>query len=256
MQRVPQRGQASKGWRARVVPLAGALSLCALSVLTALPGCSKGMKITPEEDPLIGGHRLKKASIQSDATPARARSSKTVPALAAGTSSTSIAAVAQNNPSGGYVDPLVDSSGRTPLAIGGSRGTATGGWEKTGTGKEDRFDLLASKPKGATSGGFKLNPPQPVVEPVPPLPRGGVTPVSTWPASAGGLDYDQLQAQLRARRVAWQRQETWSDGFKFTCSVPHPENAEFNRVYEATARDYKSAIRAVIEQIDRDQQRR
>jgi hypothetical protein len=102
-----------------------------------------------------------------------------------------------------------------------------------------------------------LRNPEPVVEAVSrpnpvPNPPAAVPPAGTGfgprrtPAS-----YEELQAQLSARGVSWQRQETVPDGFKFVCSLPNRYNPRINRIYEATARDYKTAIQAVLDQIDR-----
>jgi hypothetical protein len=49
-----------------------------------------------------------------------------------------------------------------------------------------------------------------------------------------------------------QHQETIPGGWKFTCSVPNPSNPDFSRTYEATARDYRSALIAVLDKIDSD----
>ncbi len=63
--------------------------------------------------------------------------------------------------------------------------------------------------------------------------------------------YEEWQDALKKRGVTWQRQETTDQGVKFTCAIPDPQNPNRQRVYEATANDYLSAIRLVVEQIDR-----
>jgi hypothetical protein len=60
-----------------------------------------------------------------------------------------------------------------------------------------------------------------------------------------------LQAQLRARGVIWQKQESVADGVRFTCVVPNRYNPDSCKAYDATARDIVTAIQAVIVQIDR-----
>jgi hypothetical protein len=97
---------------------------------------------------------------------------------------------------------------------------------------------------------------------VPPVPSGPVPAVAP-PApdatasrgyGAGRLaTYEDAQAQLAARGVNWQRLETTADNvWKFTCSVPNPQNRLISRTYEAQAQDYLSAMRAVLDQISRD----
>jgi hypothetical protein len=101
-----------------------------------------------------------------------------------------------------------------------------------------------------------LHNPEPIGEPVAKhnaAPASGVTQASALTSGGQVLSvYDQLQGQLKARGVAWQRQETWKDGFKFTCQIPNPANPHVHRTYEATAGDYLAAIQAVLEQMDRE----
>src|SRR5207247_1642178 len=98
--------------------------------------------------------------------------------------------------------------------------------------------------------------PQPVgrVEALPPVqggPTPGVTRTDAFASPVGGNgDYDALQARLKGHRVTYQRQETYQDGYKFTCVAQHPTNPNRERQYEAIARDYRSAILAVLEQMD------
>jgi hypothetical protein len=81
---------------------------------------------------------------------------------------------------------------------------------------------------------------------------GGATAVPAWQTRGALPDYDELQRRLGAHKVNWQRQETFQGGFKFSCTVPNPVRPDFTRLYSATARDYKSAVLSVLEQIDRD----
>ena len=67
---------------------------------------------------------------------------------------------------------------------------------------------------------------------------------------------DDLERRLKARQVTWWRGETSQGGYKFSCTVPNPVRPDFSRFYEATRTDFKSAILAVLEQIDRDRQPR
>jgi hypothetical protein len=71
--------------------------------------------------------------------------------------------------------------------------------------------------------------------------------------SGGVLSYEQAQAQLAAHGVTWQRLETTGDNsWKFSCSVPNPQNKFISRTYEGQARDYLSAMRAVLDQIAKE----
>jgi hypothetical protein len=76
---------------------------------------------------------------------------------------------------------------------------------------------------------------------------------------AGGnyvTTYEQAQAFLTARGVKWQRLETWGDSgeWKFSCSIPNPQNEFISRTYEARASTDLAAMRAVLEQIERERQ--
>jgi hypothetical protein len=69
-------------------------------------------------------------------------------------------------------------------------------------------------------------------------------------------DFEQAQAQLAQRGVIWQALQAGERGeWKFTCSIPNPQNPKLRRTYEAQGADYLSAMRAVLEKIDKEQQR-
>jgi hypothetical protein len=67
--------------------------------------------------------------------------------------------------------------------------------------------------------------------------------------------YEQAQEQLARRGVTWQRLESWGDRgeWQFSCSVPNRQNKFISRTYEARGKDYLSAVRAVLDQIDKEQ---
>jgi hypothetical protein len=76
-------------------------------------------------------------------------------------------------------------------------------------------------------------------------------------APSGGVSvtsYEQAQAYLHAHGVKGQRLETWGDQgeWKFSCSIPNRQNPYISRNYEGRAADYISAMRAVIEQIQKE----
>jgi hypothetical protein len=229
---------------ARAARLAFASCCGGLCVLIALSGCTHATR-GPTGDPLVGEIHPKPGFAPTPTKNKTTSSSRSgVPAIPTATSATSPAEIAQSRPEP-LDDPLV---GGRPLNIpGGPTGQPAGSWQGT-----------------LTSGqGGKINPglgaPELTARPLPPAPppnpggpQPGVVPAGSWRSPYAGLGYEQLQEQLIARRVAWQRQESFPGGWKFACSVPNPFNPNFSRTYEATARDYKSAILAVLEQIDRD----
>ncbi len=69
------------------------------------------------------------------------------------------------------------------------------------------------------------------------------------------ITYEQAQERLAARGVAWQRLETGGEQgeWKFSCSIPNRQNPNVSRTYEARACDFLTAIRAVLDQIDKEQ---
>jgi hypothetical protein len=66
---------------------------------------------------------------------------------------------------------------------------------------------------------------------------------------------EQAWAQLKARGVLWQDLSMVAETgeWKFSCAIPNRQNPSIRRRYEATAGDSLAAIRAVLEQLDKDQ---
>ncbi|HYV39013.1 MAG TPA: hypothetical protein VE988_25230 [Gemmataceae bacterium] len=159
-------------------------------------------------------------------------------------------------------DPLI---GAKPIAIADGKQPFvepnTSGWQATGP-------ITGGAPSSGGGPGVQLGMPEAALAPVPPPTIAQVTPVT--PAFGGGKndglnpvpvvpavspvgfsDSDQLQAALKARGVIAQDQKVQPDGsVLFTCRVVNPQNPNFVRVYEATARDLRSAMLAVLDQID------
>ena len=96
-------------------------------------------------------------------------------------------------------------------------------------------------------------PPQPVV--APPV-AGNPTPAPTAPAAAPD-PYGQLQDELARRGVLFQSLEGPDDQgvWRFSCGVPKPgDPAAVHRIEVSAAGDHGlAAVRAAIEQIDKDQ---
>jgi hypothetical protein len=77
----------------------------------------------------------------------------------------------------------------------------------------------------------------------------GVAPLGSGRVSS----FEQAQATLHAHGVKWQRLETWGEQeWKFSCSIPNRQNPYLSRTYEGRAADSLSAVRAVLEQIERE----
>jgi hypothetical protein len=95
-----------------------------------------------------------------------------------------------------------------------------------------------------------------VLQPAPtpaPVPTVVATPTAPTPQVVSPVAFtepDPLQSALKTRGVIWQDQKTESDGVHFTCRVANSQDPNFVRVYEAVGHDYRTAVQAVLEQID------
>jgi hypothetical protein len=181
-------------------------------------------------DPLRGGVPVQAAGRDRPPPGGPAPGAPAAPAAAAGptpaapASTTSPAALAS-----GSFSPLDPNRS---LQIGGSppaRPTGTSEWKGSGPA-----DVKPERP-----------------EPPPPTARGAL-PSFGFLGGSRVATYEQAQSLLAARRVSWQRLETWGDEgeWKFSCRIPNPHIA---RTYEARAREPIAALRAVLEQIDQEQ---
>jgi hypothetical protein len=74
----------------------------------------------------------------------------------------------------------------------------------------------------------------------------------TGPGSGKAATYEELQNQLTARGMDWHRQEKVANGVKFVCTIPNARDPAKIRTYEATAATYQAAIRAVLEQVEKE----
>lgn len=210
-----------------------------LVLLLLLTGCT-GDARRKDNDPLTGdGPALPaRGEARADATiPPRS----SIPPLPSPTSAASNAALADGAlPS---LDPTRD------LRIGNrDAGAPTGAWRGPAEGtkttlnppqpdpERPRQDQLTSEPKST--------------------PRADVRPASAIQPVSGssGPGADALLALLQARGVTWHRLETWGDSgeWKYSCSVPNPTNPNIRRTYEARSRDPRSALMAVLTQMDQE----
>lgn len=90
--------------------------------------------------------------------------------------------------------------------------------------------------------------------PITSTPAASTAPAPAPASNASNSTFEQGLAALSTHHVSWQRLETVeTGGWKFSCSVPNPQNASVTRTYTATAADPVSALKAVLNQLDRGQ---
>lgn len=193
-----------------------------------LTGCTPD-NFGPSGDPLRGG-----APVRS-------------PAVAAGTDRPGGAAVPSlpaASPSG--TPAALAGAGRGPLdpagvlRIGSGNGTPDAGgapWRGQGQGAAG---VALERPQPLTGGAVPL-------EPKP-------TPGLQLASNVTGATFEQLQAQLAARGAVWQRLEASAESgeWKYGCAVPLRENPNMRKVYEKKAGDPLSAMRGVLDAIDKE----
>jgi hypothetical protein len=201
--------------------------------LLLLAGCAgpRGNEI----DPLTGGQPLPRGGSGTSAVAGGVGIAQPVP-LPAPSAATSQAALAAG------VNPSLDSGRDLRIGV---KAVSTG---DSGTGRTT-----------GTQGGAILRGPEPANGSAPradSTPPVGVTtpPVTLASGSGPAEEYRQLQAQLQARGVTWQRLETWGENgdWKFSCSIPYPNNPNTRHNINAIARGDLAAIRAALEQIDQE----
>jgi hypothetical protein len=202
-------------------------------LLLSQTGCQHHQQ---RSDPLFGDRTPSEGRLNE----AQATKTRSVPAIPTATTSPSTAALAAE-PLPGARPPLRIEDPQSPTnptpgndwrAVGGPNGPAPG--------------VVAVNPGVQPAAGAVLQRPQPMPTPPPVNTQPGV-PV---PGQNSPMTYEQLQDQLKARNVVWQRQDNTADGIRFSCAVPNSSNPNIQRVYEATAPTYLAAIRAVLDQID------
>lgn len=132
-----------------------------------------------------------------------------------------------------------------PASLTSTAALASGTPAVPDSGQDLRIADAYRRPEVAPPGATVLRPPEGVFQPV-------ATPGTL--AGAAPITYEQAEAKLVARGATWQRLETTGAPaeWKFTCSVPNPQNPTINRTYEARGRDPVSAIHAVVQQIDKE----
>ena len=246
------RGEKPKARGGRSIPR-GLLVVClaplSFGLLLAV-GCS-GLNQGTGDDPLVGGPPIPQAAATKTAAaiPPPPNPGTVPPPPATANSILSNAALATAAPR------TLDSS--QDLRIGAPAGNpGNDSWARQGP--------AGGTGQLASGSGAILRPPESVTEPAP---RRELTTASnpgsspdpavaarTAPAAANATSFDQLQVQMVSRGVLWQRLEMVGDtgGWKYSCSVPNRQNPKLRRTYEARANDPAAAIRAVLEQLDKE----
>ena len=207
-------------------------------------GCATEQKpAAPAVDPLLGGVPLPPPPVaQAAAPPPPASGPAPLPAPSSATSPAALAPGAFQP-----LDPNHD------LRIGGGSSPAPAASPASGTwrGQSAPADVALQRPEAAAEAppAQRLQPqPVPAAQPVQPAPVFGLT-------ASQVVTFEQAQASLRAHGVTWQRLETSADAgeWTFSCWIPSRQNPSTHQNYEARASDQIAALRAVLEQIERDQ---
>jgi len=100
-----------------------------------------------------------------------------------------------------------------------------------------------------------LQHPQVVAEPASRSDPAPAATIASLPGGSGINSIEQAESQLAARGVVY---EQWtfvkeSGQGEFKCSLPNKQNPRLRRTYVGKGPDYLTAVRAVLEQIDKDQ---
>ncbi|GIW79850.1 MAG: hypothetical protein KatS3mg105_1657 [Gemmatales bacterium] len=216
--------------------LAGFAGLLLISSMLA-SGCSSKTSNLSKEDPLFGGTIA--ASANPIAPPAPA---PLPPPPVATPTSNAVLAPSPSAPLNEENELRIADPARQPGP------PATTNWSSPGaTGN----NFVPASTASAT-----LSQPVPISTASRNSGLAGPAPPYVPPVSDGSrLTYEQAQVILRSYGVTWQRLETWGDDgqWKFSCSVPNPNNAYISRNYEARGATYLDAIQAVLEQLRNEQ---
>lgn len=213
--------------------------LALLAALFWTAGCANDSQLK-RDDPLGGGGPAIPLRGETPASTTSAPRSG-VPPLPVPNSATSNAALA-----GGAFQPLDPTR---DLRIGtGDPNPKPGTWRGPAEGANAALNSPQPVDDKGTPGQLTSQPG--------PVPRAGVPPaVGIQPVGAmSGASADALLALLQARGVTWHRLETWGDAgeWKYSCSLPNPSNPNIRRTYESRGRDARSAMTAVLTQMDQE----
>jgi len=210
-------------------------------------GCANDAR-SKGDDPLTGGGpAIPAAGADTASAPSRgaepaaatAAPRTSVPALPVPSSATSNAALA-----GGAFQPLDPTR---ELRIG-DRNAMPASWRGPAEGTKATLDTPRPVQDRAT-------PAQPAPQPTPTArPENRLTQPLQPLGATTGASADALLALLQARGVTWHRLETAGDNgeWKYVCSVPNANNPNIRRMYEARGRDPRTAMTAVLNQMDQE----
>jgi hypothetical protein len=200
--------------------------------LALLAGCSSENRMnTGTNDPLFGGPAPKPAGavLGPPGAPVAVPPGRAAAPLPAVTSATSTAALASGTA------PLLPGAQDLRIAAPAQM-TSSGGWQGQ------------PAPQSAT-----LRQPEPVSPP-----KAALAPLGSLPATAIGAaritTFEQAQDELKARKVGWQSLVFFGERneWQYRCSVPNKDNPSVSRTYQFSAPDPLGAMRAVLDEIDRD----
>jgi hypothetical protein len=237
-----------------VPPTRGRRLLPALGLLL-LAGCMEGLGHS--DDPLLGGGPpIRRGNPQLGSSAGPSPGATAPPPPPGGPAPGTAALAAGTSPS---QDPGQELRiGGTPVSSTAS-GAAVGGWAPATPAGQGGIQLHAPEP---IQGNFSRLTPIPAGNPAVTLTSGN--PVTTCPCPppatpAAPETYEQLQYMLAIRGVTWQRLETRGDHgeWNFECTIPNRQQPGLQRHYSTTepAATPQAAIRAVLDKIDREQNR-
>jgi len=212
----------------------------------AVTGCAGTNRApsSPAVDPLLGGPPAPRQGAAAPTTPPPGKPASGVAALPPPPSSVSPPIVPTSSGSmaalaAGGLPTLDTNHDQLPLRIGPPPNNT--GWSGQGTPPS----VVLNRPEPSPDASLRRD-----LAPAPPAPPPNFTPTSATRFAT----YEQALAELTARGVKWQRLE--SDGetgeWKFTCSLPNRQYPNISRTYVARAAEPVTAVRAVIEQMDRE----
>jgi hypothetical protein len=244
MRRAWEKGKPADSGRARRQIWAGTLCIASL-VLMAFAGCQATNETRAKpHDPLMGEKEPEKTyGVAGLPPPPQNRAQMNPPAPPAIASKSNAAMV--------YPDPEPLPGARNPLAIADAQKQPTAPQQLGTWQPKSNINLTG----GQSGPGVLLKQPEQTITPVPPptfapnvVPTPQPLPAAT---QVNFTDNDQLQAALKQRGVIWQDQKVLADGVHFACGVANPQEPDFSHTYETVAPDYRAAVIAVLEQIDR-----
>lgn len=198
-----------------------------------LVGCAGSRSSTPHHDPLFGP------------PPPRPRYGASA-ADTGGTPEKEVTALPAPPPSG---SPAALASGKVPVFDAGRDLRIAGGdsWKGSTTGV-----TLSPPEPAATAPAQPQPPPQQAQQITAPQRPGGAPATITLVRGPQVSTFEEAQAQLQARGITRHSLAAVGGEWRFIVWVPNRDNPDINRRYEYQATEPVAAIRAVLEQIDRD----